>query len=168
MSGWQCEEQYLLDQCSIVLNRVIERFPEGTLWVLNRKAPLSSALLRPSLIRSDITGAKLCRMRHDTASAISIIEAALEKGSSFREADSLLVFEVIIRPSPSSVCSRAVADSSDPPQLSWCYLSAAEWIKAAESFERMCTLNNWSHSTYLAISTGEPSSFTLEAVQAPS
>ncbi|ORY89442.1 mitochondrial outer membrane protein IML2 [Leucosporidium creatinivorum] len=111
MSGWQCEEDYLLDQCTIVLNRVIERFPEGTLWVLNR--------------------AKLCRMRHDTASAISIIEAALEKGSSFREADSLLVFE-----------------------LSWCYLSAAEWIKAADSFERMCTLNNWSHSTYLAISSG--------------
>jgi hypothetical protein len=39
-------------------------------------------------------GAKLCRMKHDTASAIDIIEGALAKGSSFREADSLLVFEV--------------------------------------------------------------------------
>jgi hypothetical protein len=33
-------------------------------------------------------------MKHDTTSAIAILEAALEKGSTFREADSLLVFEV--------------------------------------------------------------------------
>jgi hypothetical protein len=42
-------------------------------------------------------------MKRDTASAISIIEAALEKGSSFREADSLLVFEVNRRPRLSSI-----------------------------------------------------------------
>lgn len=33
-------------------------------------------------------------MQHDTTKAIEILEGALEKGSSFREADSLLVFEV--------------------------------------------------------------------------
>ena len=35
VSGWQAEEQYLINQCTIVLDRVVERFPNGTLWVLN-------------------------------------------------------------------------------------------------------------------------------------
>lgn len=39
-------------------------------------------------------------------------------------------------------------------QLSWLYLSDAQWVRAADSFERMTTLNNWSHSTYLAIASG--------------
>ncbi|KAK4053906.1 Mitochondrial outer membrane protein iml2 [Microbotryomycetes sp. JL221] len=75
--------------------------------------------------------AKLHRMRHETQEAIQVVEEALSHGSSFREADSLLVFE-----------------------LGWLYLSDAQWIKSADAFERMCTLNSWSHSTYLAIAAG--------------
>lgn len=52
-------------------------------------------------------------MRHDTASAVSIIEAALEKGSSFREADSLLVFEVKFKASPIMYMLQTVADAFD-------------------------------------------------------
>lgn len=72
-------------------------------------------------------------MRHQTHEAIKIIEGGLDReGPQFREAQSLLVFE-----------------------LSWLYLSDTQWTKAADSFERMCTLNNWSHSTYLSIAAGE-------------
>lgn len=77
-------------------------------------------------------GAKLCRMRHKTEEAIEIIEDALVKAPSFREADSLLVFE-----------------------LSWLHLSSSSYVKAADSFCRMCELNSWSHSTYLAIAAGK-------------
>lgn len=111
MSGWQCEEKYLLDQCSIILNRIINRFPDGTLWVLNRESRVRLELVWRMLTsiaasspprdyssssQSPSTGAKLHRMRHETPAAITIIEDALAKGSSFREADSLLVFEVRI------------------------------------------------------------------------
>ena len=71
-------------------------------------------------------------MKHQTHEAIRIIETGLDRpGPQFREAQSLLVFE-----------------------LSWLYLSDAQWVGAADSFERMCTLNNWSHSTYLSIAAG--------------
>lgn len=36
MSGWQSEEEYLVEQCTAVLARVEAKFPSGTLWVLNR------------------------------------------------------------------------------------------------------------------------------------
>lgn len=36
----------------------------------------------------------MARMKHDTKTAISILEEQLKKTSTFREADSLLVFEV--------------------------------------------------------------------------
>ncbi|SCZ88505.1 BZ3500_MvSof-1268-A1-R1_Chr2-1g04454 [Microbotryum saponariae] len=111
MSGWQSDEEYLLSQCEIVLERVIERFPEGTLWILQR--------------------AKIARMRHDVHTAIQVLETSLSKGSSFREADSLLQFE-----------------------LGWCLLSDGRFVATADSFERMCELNSWSHSTYVAIAAG--------------
>lgn len=111
LSGWQADEQYLFDHCSSMLNRVVSRFPNGTLWQLNR--------------------AKLARYQRNPDEAIDIIEANLKVESAFREADSLLVFE-----------------------LSWLYLSKAEYIKTADNFERMCTMNKWSLATYVAIAAG--------------
>ncbi|GAA5886014.1 hypothetical protein JCM6882_004233 [Rhodosporidiobolus microsporus] len=111
MSGWQAQREYLLNQCTAVLDLVYDRFPRGTLWRLNK--------------------AKLARMRRDADGAIKIIEGTLAQGSDFREADSLLVFE-----------------------LSWLYLSQARFIETADSFDRMNTLNSWSPSTYVAISSG--------------
>lgn len=70
-------------------------------------------------------------MKGDAPAAIEVIENALEKGSTFRQADSLLVFE-----------------------LSWLYLSEAAYVKAADSFLRMKELNSWSHSTYVLIAAG--------------
>lgn len=84
-----------------------------------------------------LAGAKICRMKQDVGSAIAIIEKALNKdpnelaNASFRQADSLLVFE-----------------------LSWCYLSNRDFAKSADSFQRMRGLNSWSHSTYVFISAG--------------
>ncbi|GAA5921664.1 hypothetical protein JCM1841_000901 [Sporobolomyces salmonicolor] len=111
MSGWQADEQYLVKQCEVVLNRIVERFPNGTLWILNR--------------------AKLARMKYDSDTAIDIIEASLKNDSQFREADSLLVFE-----------------------LCWLYLCQARYLDAANEFEKMCEMNNWSHATYIAIAAG--------------
>lgn len=78
MSGWQSSEQTYLRTLARTLGRVSSRFPNGTLWVLNR--------------------AKLARYERDPDAAVKIITEALAKekkeGNSFREADSLLVFEV--------------------------------------------------------------------------
>lgn len=111
LSGWQADEQYLFDHCASMLNRVIARFPTGTLWRLNL--------------------AKLARYQRKPDEAIDIIESALAAGTSFREADSLLVFE-----------------------LAWLYLSKANYIKTADNFERMCDMNKWSLATYVAIAAG--------------
>ncbi|KAM0753081.1 hypothetical protein T439DRAFT_323696 [Meredithblackwellia eburnea MCA 4105] len=111
MSGWQADEEYLLRQTSAVLSRISAKFPDGTLWVLNR--------------------AKLRRMNRDLDSAIAILEEALSKESTFREADSLLVFE-----------------------LCWSYLSAAKFAPAARTFLQMKETNSWSHATYVFMSAG--------------
>ncbi|GAA6058174.1 hypothetical protein JCM3770_004079, partial [Rhodotorula araucariae] len=113
MSGWQCSEMTYLRTLSRTLNRVSSRFPNGTLWVLNR--------------------AKLARYERRVDDAVQIVEDALARekreGNSFREADSLLVFE-----------------------LGWLYLSQAKWVETANSFEKI--LNSWSHATYIAIAAG--------------
>ncbi|GJN90579.1 hypothetical protein Rhopal_003591-T1 [Rhodotorula paludigena] len=99
MSGWQASEPHYLRSMSRILSRVHTKFPHGTLWVLNR--------------------AKLARYERRSDDAIAIIEKALveekKAGNTFREADSLLVFE-----------------------LSWLYLSQARFVDTANSFERMC------------------------------
>ncbi|GAA5845513.1 hypothetical protein JCM9279_003058 [Rhodotorula babjevae] len=115
MSGWQSSESTYLATLSRTLGRVTSRFPNGTLWVLNR--------------------AKLARYSRDPDTAVAIIVEALAKekkeGNSFREADSLLVFE-----------------------LGWLKLSQAKWVETADAFEQMCDLNSWSHATYIAIAAG--------------
>lgn len=82
MSGWQSSESTYLATLSRTLGRVTSRFPNGTLWVLNR--------------------GKLARYSRDPDSAVDIIVKALamekKEGNSFREADSLLVFEVRLPP----------------------------------------------------------------------
>ncbi|GAA6042126.1 hypothetical protein JCM8097_003120 [Rhodosporidiobolus ruineniae] len=111
MSGWQAREEYLINQVHTILERVYNRFPDGTLWRLNK--------------------AKIARMRRNADAAIEILESTLAKGSSFREADSLLVFE-----------------------LSWLYLSQARYLDCAASFEKMNEMNSWSPSTYIAGAAG--------------
>lgn len=78
VSGWQASETSYLKTMASVLDRVVARFPQGTLWVLNQ--------------------AKLARYSRQSEKAVEIIESALEReakeGTGFREADSLLVFEV--------------------------------------------------------------------------
>lgn len=91
VSGWQAEEAYLLRETTAVLSRVTAKFPDGTLWILNRM--LSLCVLSKRFL-TFLVGAKLFRMSNDVESAITTIETALAKGSTFREADSLLVFEV--------------------------------------------------------------------------
>lgn len=126
MSGWQASEPHYLRSMSRILSRVHSKFPHGTLWVLNR--------------------AKLARYERRSDDAIAIIEKALveekKAGNTFREADSLLVFEVRRRTLYSSaiVLYQISADCAacGPLQLSWLYLSQARFVDTANSFERMC------------------------------
>ena len=143
MSGWQSSESTYLATLSRTLGRVTSRFPNGTLWVLNR--------------------AKLARYSRDPDSAVDIIVEALGKekkeGNSFREADSLLVFEVRLYLTLSFLGDRSCYAQrcmrlTDPivvllVQLGWLKLSQAKWIETADAFEQMCDLNSWSHATYV-------------------
>ncbi|GAA5875921.1 hypothetical protein JCM3774_005817 [Rhodotorula dairenensis] len=113
MTGWQASEASYLRTMTTVLDRVHARFPNGTLWVLNR--------------------AKLARYSRRTDEAIEIIVKALareeKEGNGFREADSLLVFE-----------------------LTWLYLSQAKFRQVADAAEKI--MNSWSHATYVSIAAG--------------
>ncbi|GAA98672.1 uncharacterized protein L969DRAFT_50616 [Mixia osmundae IAM 14324] len=72
MSGWQAQEAELIDQCSTILSRVEQRFPEGTLWLLNR--------------------AKILRMKGQVEEAIKVLQDA--RNSSFKQAESIVWFEL--------------------------------------------------------------------------
>lgn len=71
-----------------------------------------------------------------------IIEDALKRevkeGNGFREADSLLVFEVSFPrfSLPSTGRDQFLASLA---QLSWLYLSQARFVETADAMERMCT-----------------------------
>ncbi|KAG0658987.1 hypothetical protein C6P46_005372 [Rhodotorula mucilaginosa] len=93
MTGWQASEASYLRTMATVLDRVHARFPNGTLWVLNR--------------------AKLARYSRRTGEAIVIIEQALareeKEGNGFREADSLLLTWLYL----SQAKFRQVADAAE-------------------------------------------------------
>lgn len=37
MAGFQSDEQFLFDECEKILDRICAKFPNGTLWILNRE-----------------------------------------------------------------------------------------------------------------------------------
>ncbi|TCD67048.1 hypothetical protein EIP91_000610 [Steccherinum ochraceum] len=76
MSGYQADEQHILRQYRAIVDNIDERYPSGSLWILNR--------------------AKILRMSGDTEGAIAVLEAGLtpDRPHTFAQADSLLVFEL--------------------------------------------------------------------------
>ncbi|KAL0581646.1 Mitochondrial outer membrane protein iml2 [Marasmius crinis-equi] len=116
LSGYQADETHILRQYTAIVDSMKQRYPNGSLWILNE--------------------AKIKRMRGDAEGAIKVLEDGLEaskkaEGTNFRQADSMLVFE-----------------------LAWTYLSRRQYREAAEMFMRMTTLNNWSHTTYYFLAAG--------------
>ncbi|KAG5641413.1 hypothetical protein DXG03_005269 [Asterophora parasitica] len=110
------------------------RYPSGTLWILNR--------------------AKIMRMAYDPEGAIQVLRSGLasdgvrvsgdaedgsageerekvERGPSFRQADTLLVFE-----------------------LAWTLLGQRRYQEAADMFIKVTELNTWSHGTYYFLAAG--------------
>lgn len=96
MSGYQSDESFLIGECEKILDHICVKFPNGTLWILNRKHCRRFISAAHAMFTDQLwfVGAKISRMKRDTKTAITILEAALDKVSTFRQADSLLVFEV--------------------------------------------------------------------------
>ncbi|KAK7062759.1 Mitochondrial outer membrane protein iml2 [Paramarasmius palmivorus] len=116
-SGYQADEAHILRQYSAIVNSVHSRYPDGSLWILNE--------------------AKIKRMSGDSEGAVRVLTDGLEKSkkkdkvNAFRQADTLLVFE-----------------------LAWTYLSRRQYQEAAQAFIRVTELNSWSHATYYFTAAG--------------
>ncbi|KAH8106957.1 outer membrane protein Iml2/Tetratricopeptide repeat protein 39 [Cristinia sonorae] len=76
LSGYQADEQHILKQYKAIVDNIDERYPTGSLWILNR--------------------AKILRMSGDTPGAIDVLQAGLQpdRPHTFAQADSLLIFEL--------------------------------------------------------------------------
>ncbi|KAF8489806.1 hypothetical protein F5888DRAFT_1929649 [Russula emetica] len=76
MSGYQADEKSILKQYRSIVDKLENKYPTGTLWILNR--------------------AKIHRMSGDPESAIKSLQAGLspDRTSVFLQADGLLVFEL--------------------------------------------------------------------------
>lgn len=76
MSGWQADSNHILRQYRAIVDSLAERYPTGSLWILNK--------------------AKILRMSHDADAAIKVLEDGLAPGRTlrFKQADALLVFEL--------------------------------------------------------------------------
>ncbi|TDL16298.1 hypothetical protein BD410DRAFT_795499 [Rickenella mellea] len=76
MSGYQADEAHIVKQYEAIVERIVARYPDGSLWILNQ--------------------AKILRMTYDPEGAIRVLQSGLAQGrlSTFLQADSLLVFEL--------------------------------------------------------------------------
>ncbi|KAF9792188.1 hypothetical protein BJ322DRAFT_19589 [Thelephora terrestris] len=113
LAGYQADETHILEQYRAIVEKVAGKFPLGSLWILNK--------------------AKILRMSYDADGAIQVLQDGLklEKKNKFKQADSLLVFE-----------------------LAWTLLSQRRYQEAADMFMKMGKLNSWSHATYHFIAAG--------------
>ncbi|KAH9930772.1 uncharacterized protein B0H18DRAFT_993499 [Fomitopsis serialis] len=76
LSGYQADEQHILRQYGAIVDKLSSRYPNGSLWILNR--------------------AKILRMSYDTQGAIKVLQDGLkpERPHTFAQADGLLIFEL--------------------------------------------------------------------------
>ncbi|CAL1705498.1 unnamed protein product [Somion occarium] len=76
LAGYQADEEHILKQYRAIVEKIDNRYPTGSLWILNR--------------------AKILRMSYDTAAAIDVLQAGLtpDRPHTFAQADGLLIFEL--------------------------------------------------------------------------
>lgn len=76
LSGYQADEDHILKQYRVIVDRISARYPTGSLWILNR--------------------AKILRMSGDAQAAITVLQEGLspEHPQMFVQADALLLFEL--------------------------------------------------------------------------
>ncbi|KIK79048.1 hypothetical protein PAXRUDRAFT_91897, partial [Paxillus rubicundulus Ve08.2h10] len=76
VSGYQADEQHIMNEYKNIVNMISDRYPKGTLWILNK--------------------AKIQRMTKDPEGAIETLKEGLAPGRKewFQQADPLLVFEL--------------------------------------------------------------------------
>ncbi|KAF7986637.1 hypothetical protein HWV62_26454 [Athelia sp. TMB] len=129
LGGWCADEANIVREYAALVERVANRYPTGALWILNR--------------------AKILRMTHDAAGAVRVLEGGLAADGvaekvqgaeapapgvdevAFREADTLLIFE-----------------------LAWTQLAQRRYAAAGALFVRITELNSWSHGTYYFLAAG--------------
>ncbi|OAX38012.1 hypothetical protein K503DRAFT_866467 [Rhizopogon vinicolor AM-OR11-026] len=76
LAGYQADEAHIIKQYKAIVSKVDARYPDGSLWILNK--------------------AKIQRMTQDTEGAIKTLRDGLkpERKKSFPQADTLLTFEL--------------------------------------------------------------------------
>ncbi|KAL4064823.1 hypothetical protein V8B97DRAFT_1986391 [Scleroderma yunnanense] len=129
MSGYQADEEHIVRQYKGIVQRVSERYPDGSLWILNK--------------------AKIQRMTSDTESAIATLQEGLQadRQTSFPQADTLLAFELAWTLLQSRRYEESAMMFSDLTNMNnWshatyqflaagCYVSIGELSKAQKIFD---------------------------------
>ncbi|CCL99980.1 uncharacterized protein FIBRA_02005 [Fibroporia radiculosa] len=134
LSGYQADEQHILRQYRTIVDKVSTRYPNGSLWILNR--------------------AKILRMSYDTEGAIQVLQDGLkpDRPKTFVQADGLLIFELAW----TLLSQRRYQEAADAfinmtKINSWshgtyyfiaagCYISLKNYEKALELFEAIPAL----------------------------
>ncbi|PCH37913.1 hypothetical protein WOLCODRAFT_135919 [Wolfiporia cocos MD-104 SS10] len=134
LSGYQADEQHILQQYRAIVDKISTRYPSGSLWILNR--------------------AKILRMSYDTQGAIKVLQEGLkpERPHTFVQADGLLVFELAWTLLSQRRYQEAADTFIDMTRVnSWshgtyyfiaagCYISLGNYKKAAELFDAIPAL----------------------------
>ncbi|OSX65485.1 hypothetical protein POSPLADRAFT_1134175, partial [Postia placenta MAD-698-R-SB12] len=134
LAGYQADEQHILQQYRAIVDKVSARYPNGSLWILNR--------------------AKILRMSYDTEGAIKVLQDGLkpDRPQTFAQADGLLIFELAW----TLLSQRRYQEAAETFMAmtkvnSWshgtyyfiaagCYVSLKNYVKAAELFEAIPAL----------------------------
>ncbi|KAL6298596.1 hypothetical protein BKA93DRAFT_830556 [Sparassis latifolia] len=76
LAGYQADEAHIIKQYRAIVENIASRYPNGSLWILNR--------------------AKILRMTYDPEGAIAILQEGLQpnRPHTFSQADGLLIFEL--------------------------------------------------------------------------
>lgn len=134
---------------AVTLIRLSTRYPNGSLWILNRVGLIRYRALYT--LGLTIVQAKILRMSYDTQGAIKVLQDGLkpERPHTFAQADGLVSL---------GHTTFIVWQTHRAPQLifelAWTLLSQRRYKEAADTFIDMTKINSWSHGTYYFIAAG--------------
>ncbi|GJJ12064.1 hypothetical protein Clacol_006305 [Clathrus columnatus] len=132
LSGYQADEAHIFRQYKAIVNKLQNKYPLGSLWILNN--------------------AKILSLSGDSDGAIAILKAGLspQRSHNFRQADAL-VNNVILRKEVHLIYSFILQLVFE---LAWTLFSQRKYEEAAQMFLKMTEINTWSHATYYYLAAG--------------